>query len=284
MMSALKDVETQKNGMVVVCYNHGQWKTTKRESVFRSAKLISVLPLKLAGVHYCFDDDKMKGLFYLAMYAGEKAARIRVRFHQGADMEIIYSLMTFGIPNSAIPISFNGSLRLDAHSDYVRKMKMTDELNDGVDRILLPLKYDVLLGRGKPLQKHSGNLNYHYIVESYHERYEAAPKGVKSELAMEIVKQIHAQGGRFLKQDTAGWTAITDEAARSKVSHTFRNHRIAARMAIKKAMEKSTTTGDSVANDATVNPKDKTSSNVRPVTVATIERNKKKLRCQESES
>ncbi len=241
-----------------------------------------VLPLKFAGVHYCFDDDNMKALFYLAMYAAEKAARIRVRFHQGADMEIIYNLMTFGIPNRAIPIAFNGSLRLDAHRDYVRKMKMADEVNDGIDRIILPLKYDVLLGRGKPLQKYSGNLNYHYIVESYHERYEAAEKGEKSKLAMEIVQKIYAQGGRFLKQDAAGWIAISDEAARSKVSHTFRNHRIAARTAIKKAMDLAKAASGSTSTEDEDGATNK-SFIARPVTLATIERNTKKLRMQQED-
>lgn len=277
MMFALKDVETQKNGMVIVAYNHGKYKTTNRSAVFRSSKLVSSLPIKITGVHYCFDEEKMKGLFYLAMYAAEKAARLRVRFHSGTDMEIIYNLMTFGISNSAIPIGVNGSLRLEAHKEYVRKMKMADQITDGVDQIYLPLKYDVLLGRGKPLQKYSGNLNYHYIVQMYHERYEDAAKGVKSELAMEIVKTIQAQGGRFLKQDTVGWTMITDEAARSKVSHTFRNHRIAARSAIKKAMELTKTNPkhdmDGVAKGSP-----------RPITPVATERDRKKLRLEALES
>ena len=42
-------------------------------------------------------------------------------------------------------------------------------------------------------------------------------------------------GGRFLKLDDVGWVEIDDDEARYKVSHTFRNHRIAKRTAEKKA-------------------------------------------------
>ena len=50
-------------------------------------------------------------------------------------------------------------------------------------------------------------------------------------------------GGRFLKQDEGGWVEISDDQARLKVSHTFRNHRIAERASLKKlnaAKEKQT--------------------------------------------
>jgi hypothetical protein len=235
-MLALKDTDTQKNGVVAIPYNVGRGKTKDRQAILKNAQLVTALPLRFTAVHYCYDDEKLRGLFYVAMYAFQKAARIRCRFHLGTDMEIIYTLMTFGIPNETLPVSFNGSLRLENHRDYVRKMRNACKVDDDIDRIIVPGKFDVLLGRGKPLQKYSGNLNYHYVIEGYHDRYEAAPKGVKAGLAMAIVEKINDQGGRFLKQDEAGWTVIANEAAKSKVSHTFRNHRIAARTAMKKSI------------------------------------------------
>ena len=91
----------------------------------------------------------------------------------------------------------------------------------------------------RPLQKHTGNLNYHCVVERYHEEYERALKLEKTKLAAKIVEQIHNQGGKFLKQDDVGlWVEIDEEAARTKISHTFRNHRIAARTALKKEQQR----------------------------------------------
>ena len=235
LMFALKDVETQKRGIVAIPYNIGQGRTNDRQAVFKNAQLLAALPLRFTAVHYCYDDEKLRPIFFLAMYALEKAARIRTRFHLGTDMEVIYTLMTFGLPSESLPVSFNGALRLERHRDFVRKIRKIDDLNGKTSHIIVPGKYDVLLGRGKPLQKCSGNLNYHYVIECYRDRYEAAAKGGKAEVAKEIVRNIQIQGGHFLKLNDAHWIAISDEAAKSKVSHTFRNRRIAARAALKKA-------------------------------------------------
>jgi hypothetical protein len=235
LMFALQDVETQKRGIVGLAYNVGRDRTTDSEAVRKAAKLVSIIPLRFTAVHYCFDDEKLKMLFALAMFVFNKNARIRTRLHFGTDMECIYNLMTFGIPSDILPISSTGEKRIEAHEEYIRRLWHADEIKDNIDRIILPGKFDVLLGRGKPLQKHHGNLHYHFVIEGYHDQYEKAMKLEKTQIAKYIVETIQELGGRFLKQDEAGWIEIDDEAARTKVSHTFRNHRIAARTAVKKA-------------------------------------------------
>jgi hypothetical protein len=154
----------------------------------------------------------------------------------GTDMECIYNLMTFGIPSDVLPILPSGEHRLEGHHELIRRLRKEEELDDHVDRVVLPGSFDVLLGRGKPLQKHAGNLRYHHIIENDHDRYERAMKLEKTHISKFIVEKINGSGGRFLKQDEAGWVEIDDAAARYKVSHTFRNHRIAARTAQKKAL------------------------------------------------
>lgn len=146
-------------------------------------------------------------------------------------MECVYDLMTFGIPADVLPVSPSGEMRLEGHHDYCRRLRKVAEGGfDNLHRIVVPGTYDVLLGRGRPLQKHSGNLRYHHIIESYQGRYEKASKLEKTKLSKLIVQTMKNEGGRFLKQDDMGWIEIDDEVARYKVSHTFRNHRIAARV------------------------------------------------------
>jgi hypothetical protein len=165
-MFALKDVETQKRGIVGVCYNVGKDHARDRETVWKVAKTVTMMPFRLMGIHYCYDDEKVKMLFSLAMYVFNKNARIRCRIHFGTDMECIYALMTFGIPSEILPISPCGDKRLDSHQEYIRKIRQAQCMNITVGQhIVLPGKFDVLLGRGKPLQKHHGNLNYHYVIE-----------------------------------------------------------------------------------------------------------------------
>jgi hypothetical protein len=76
------------------------------------------------------------------------------------------------------------------------------------------------------------------VIETYHGRYEKAQKLGKTNLSKLIVQKMKDDGGRFLKQDEYGWMEIDDDAARYKVSHTFRNHRIAARTQEKKGTVK----------------------------------------------
>jgi hypothetical protein len=94
LMFALRDEETQKRGVVGIAYNVGRGHTKDREAVWRAAKIVSILPVRFTAVHYCFDDEKIRLLFSLAMFVFNKNARIRCRIHFGTHMECIYNLVS----------------------------------------------------------------------------------------------------------------------------------------------------------------------------------------------
>ena len=101
---------------------------------------------------------------------------------------------------------------------------------DGV--LCIPLQdtteQDVLLGRGRPLQKHAGNLKLRQLISDRMEEYERSNKHKKTEIAETIVQRIYQDGGRFLKQadhNKTLWEEVDDEPARLKVSYTFRTMR-----------------------------------------------------------
>jgi hypothetical protein len=96
--------------------------------------------------------------------------------------------------------------------------------------IVVPNRLDVLLGRGKPIQEHIGNLRYHALLCNKQSAYEAARKFDKMEIAKQIVDEVHSYSGRFLKQEGAGWTIVDDTVARGKVSHAFRTRRAAGKV------------------------------------------------------
>jgi hypothetical protein len=91
---------------------------------------------------------------------------------------------------------------------------------------VLPRKADVLLGKGKLIQEHSGNIRCRHVIESFNPRYKISTKMEKTSLARKVVQDMKNSGGRFLKQDAGGWVEVNDEIAREKVSRSFRNHRI----------------------------------------------------------
>jgi hypothetical protein len=105
-----------------------------------------------------------------------------------------------------------------------------------LSRIERPEPFDVLCGRGKPIQKHPGNIIIHRIVDEQCERYHTAPRQRKRGIADEIVQAIKKSKrleqqlpGRFIRRERddrgAYWKEISDDAARDKVSHCFRARR-----------------------------------------------------------
>ena len=157
----------------------------------------------------------------------------------GTNMEIKYNLMTFGLPMSAFSIDTNGKFDGTAHLRWMAAKRKAEALSqkakqtngDKEDRlvplIVVPNRNDVLLGRGKVIQEHPGNLRYRHLIESNRDRYENSSKFEKTAVAEVIVRLIKEANGRFLKQgeDCTGWVEVDDSISRDKVAHAFRNRR-----------------------------------------------------------
>jgi hypothetical protein len=141
-------------------------------------------------------------------------------------VEIQYKLMTFGVPTRVLPVTSTGEYKLGNHMEWLAKRKQLEGAMDGIERIIVPSPFDVLVGRGRFIQEHAGNLRYRHIIESHMDRYEQATKRAeKTDLTAEVVTVVNGRGGRFLKQDGGGWIEIDADCARDKVSHSFRNLR-----------------------------------------------------------
>jgi hypothetical protein len=100
----------------------------------------------------------------------------------------------------------------------------TSELVSCGERIDTPRPLDILCGKGKPFQEHSGNLRLHQIVSLYRKSYADAPRHVKQCIVAEIVLRIKQGGSRFLRRvDVEGfWEEVSDYFAKDKVSHALR--------------------------------------------------------------
>jgi hypothetical protein len=91
---------------------------------------------------------------------------------------------------------------------------------EGID---LPGPFDMLLGHGKHLHIHPGNLHMRGLVDLIRHEYEIAQYGAKLASAAKIIASIKQSRGHFLKQDKIGWWVEVppDEAAQEKAAHTF---------------------------------------------------------------
>jgi hypothetical protein len=96
-----------------------------------------------------------------------------------------------------------------------------------------PEPFDVLLGRGKAIQKRPGNKLIRLLIDQNCHRYDQAPRQVKRAIANEIVQGIKSKNGklpgRFLRfcgsAEQGEWKEVSNAVAIDKVSHIFRARR-----------------------------------------------------------
>jgi hypothetical protein len=95
-----------------------------------------------------------------------------------------------------------------------------------LQRVLSPTHFDVIFGKGKPLQKHPGNLRMRRIA-SVHKKNYLVSKREKLLLADMILQRIKNGGSepvRFMKRGDDGklWVEVGDYEAREKVRLALR--------------------------------------------------------------
>jgi hypothetical protein len=152
-------------------------------------------------------------------------------FHtpSGTDLECQYALMTFGIPIKNFPVTTSGLQKFEHTLWCIEEERRQQDFNRRAalqgKPIFAPTSKDVLCGRGKPFQEHTGNIDLAATIEDYNNQYKTTKRGGKADICEEIVDCFQSKGGRFLKRlDTTGeWEEVSNDAAREKVSQGFRN-------------------------------------------------------------
>ena len=162
-------------------------------------------------------------------------------------MEVMYLLETMGIPRHILPVNeignddvsvfqaqlarelalrgSNGSARNSLVQDTNADIMDTSERLKAINSVA-PQAMDVLMGgRGNRNHENSGNTRLRELIQSLQERYNSASKFDKTVLAQMIVRSIQDKGGRFLKKQEDRWVEVSDDQAREKVAHSFRNNR-----------------------------------------------------------
>ena len=85
-MSALEeDEQAQKMGCVFVSYGIGSGNMSSRnvESLRNVPVVSEAVPLRLSGVHYCYDNPQLRPIALLIQHAMGKDSRLRFRAHYG---------------------------------------------------------------------------------------------------------------------------------------------------------------------------------------------------------
>jgi len=173
-------------------------------------------------------------LAFLLSLSGPKHSRLRSREHVGTEIEVQYSLMTYGIACPILSDEDSVKARMMIHTNYTQRRRAFEqqETNDMIDQmkrsgiIPYPNPNDVLVGRGKPYQKFSGNQILHELIRNeYLDAYERATERFqKTCILMTVTKVVQLRlGGRFLERTVEGWKITDDRVARRKVASAFRS-------------------------------------------------------------
>jgi hypothetical protein len=145
----------------------------------------------------------------------------------GSHDECLASLRGHGIGPDVIPVAEGGTISdIDSYRQRLVRQRRQERLSQPRrSMIYVPMSCDVLFGKGFPIQNHVGNKKFRGHIGDFQKRYEKAKKGEKIILAQEIVDTVIESSGMFLKLDGDVWLPVENDAARTKVSVSFRTLR-----------------------------------------------------------
>ena len=84
LMTAIKDEDTQKKGIVGLVYNNdGDVRHEDRVCTWKNGRLLSVLPVRFVAMHYCYEAAHYTSLLSLITTVFGAKTRTRLRPHHG---------------------------------------------------------------------------------------------------------------------------------------------------------------------------------------------------------
>lgn len=85
---------------------------------------------------------------------------------------------------------------------------------------------DVLLGRGKDIIDHPGNVTFRNLAMKFSGEYKRTSKPDKKNISIKLVNEIHKLGGKFLSRDLNSlkyWVEVSKSISRKKASQALRD-------------------------------------------------------------
>eukprot|EP00934_Nitzschia_sp_Nitz4_P004869 Nitzschia sp. Nitz4//scaffold553_size3221//599//2159//NITZ4_009274-RA/size3221-snap-gene-0.0-mRNA-1//-1//CDS//3329554436//4859//frame0 len=230
------DEETQRCGCVNISFRLAPYTFANRQATEEAFPLMfrchTDMPVRYVAFHECLKDgtptiqSRFTSIFLTVVQLFKKNSRARVRCHYGTYTEWCYNLISFGIPVHLLPLTLNGGVKNKSHLEYLGMCHRAVEASKAhLFPILLPSNGDVLLGKGRPMQRAAGNQKLSELIESLLEEREKRTSAGKAALAADVVRQVKISGGKFLSKDQGVWLEVSDAIARDKVSHMFRHRR-----------------------------------------------------------
>lgn len=256
--------DVQRQGVTAIFYDvvrdGGHRKSQSWDAVLELMNRALTLPLRYSSMHYCMKTNgesfSLNKVFLQVMLNGfPKYTTARTKFHYGgSDIELQYMLQGHGVPLGTFPVDSFGKIRQDqidawyndncrtantssptermsrppVNDDIMQPERMESCSDTRMMMMMMPKSNDVLLGRGKRIQKHPGNIRFRDWMQEHRSEYDNCYKFHRRRVAFEL-KNRYAEniGGRFLKQtsDLKSWILASDNETEEKIKQLFRSFR-----------------------------------------------------------
>ena len=181
------------------------------------------MPFFLAGVHLCFDrqSDIILGKAGLALAPPQVAARVKI--HCGSHLECQYSLSSFGIPATVLPLAITETDSVLAYQLSWYQGCLEKETEDNHQGKPTPNENDVLC-LGKKANSR-GNERLLHMASIHQDWYNSGDAKERKILVDLMIESIRKNGGRFLKPDESGLDLkeLPVDEIREKIAQMFRN-------------------------------------------------------------
>lgn len=245
IMSLMQSEKNQRQGISIVWYAVG---ANNEKNLSSLSGTLWCLPMYRSCLFGCYSGLKQYLLTRVAMLTVPTNLRPRLRIHYGNHQECQGFLMSVGIPRAALPLHLETDRPLlESHLSWLSERERIEleeankKLSSFTARMTSPHNelsarpynevidaistMDVIFGRGRPTQEHTGNVHFRFILDERRAVYDKSNLTGRKNIAEDIVKTIKANGGRFLKSSESGWVEVPDEEARIKVTNAFRSQR-----------------------------------------------------------
>ncbi len=228
MWVASEDVETQTKGIIVIMWPNpeialkhmkndlrNKERTIENQTIYYLGSCV-----RAAAYHFCVPDNFLMSVLTKIFAITIGNSRVRIKFHSGHDTELKYMLKGYGIPVDLIPLTATGNVKTQNLRTWLKARNTIEENGSDHSIIECPGSNDVLFRPSKLIKGHPGNVKFHNLIESYHEKGLGITAASK-----QIIADILKDNGFILVWDKRGWwTKETDtNQMRFKVSVSYRD-------------------------------------------------------------
>jgi hypothetical protein len=240
-----EDIENQKKGVVSLSLpgEHGihTKELPNRQDRLKLARYILANPVRFCAIHFCYPDTHFfrlsRAAYSLAMHTSE-SIRFRTKFHMGTGTETRYQLMTYGIPQSQLPLTSGERVKPGSILQWInaraliegkrREYGVTNVEDCDINIIDCPGFNDVAMRPGKAYLCHPGNVRFKELLDEKIDAYTNGNRKDKDRISWEIISVVKGWNGHFLEWDNSlgFWVENKDgENIRTKIPVYLRDHK-----------------------------------------------------------